>query len=35
MAEEDRAVIVVTSPDDTVEAYTKERKNIPAIKFHH
>lgn len=33
MAEEDRAVIVVTSPEDTVEAYTKERKNIPSIKF--
>ncbi len=26
-------IVVVTSPDDTVEAFTKERKKIPAIRF--
>ena len=26
-------IVVVTSPDDTVEAFTKERKNLPAIRF--
>ncbi len=26
-------IVVVKSPEDTVEAYTKERKKIPSIKF--
>lgn len=30
---EDMGFVVVTSPEDTIEAYTKERKNIPSIKF--
>ncbi len=26
-------IVVVTSPEDTVEAFTKGRKNLPAIRF--